>query len=88
MQSPASENHLGKGIENTTEKHQKSYEKLPRSAVLRYEWKSADFDSIFDPKINQNPSKIMKKRGPNTHLKIDCIFYRCPGWCHNYFHFQ
>ena len=43
MQSPASENHLEKGLENTTEKHQKSDEKLPRSAVLRYEWKSADF---------------------------------------------
>ena len=75
MQSPASENHLEKGLENTTEKHQKSDEKLPRSAVLRYEWKSADFYSIFDPKINRNPPEIMKKRGPNTHLKIDCIFY-------------
>ena len=56
-------------------KTSKSVEKLPRSTVLRYDWRSADSDSILDPEINQNSSKIMKKLVPNTHLKIDYIFH-------------
>ena len=76
IQNQAFENQHGKCIENATENHQKSVEKLRRLTWFRPCQKHANFDSFFSSKSTRNPSKTPKKRGSNIDLEIDTIFYR------------